>query len=723
MPLLAGFEVVQLGDGLAAAVCARLLADIGANVTCIDPDKSTPLAAYLNHDKTIVTDDRAARRGLSTANLIVCEGRPDDLCDQQRDADALRRVNRLAALVYISPFGQAGPKANDPASDLTLFFASGIARLLTGQVDDLAEAPIRPVGEQSAFIGGLAAACAGMHAALAAKPGAVIDVSIQEALSTLAMTELARAGLTGRTRTRKRLTDGNGATVTILPARDGYAAISPREERQWKSWLAVMGSPGWGGEPRFATKADRIANWDALHALMSAWSRQYDKQCIADAAQAAHVPSFTLREPAEQLKSPQLEHRNFYRPLDIGGRVVKAPGLPFGLQIAHSSRKVANRGDGAMPLSGVRVLDFSWVIAGPTATRYLAAMGAEVLKIEAPGRGDPGRASELHSVLGQAKRSVVLDLKKPEAVAVARALAAKSDVLVENFATGVMDRLGLGAEALQELNPDLLYASASGLGRTGPEAHAVAYGTLLQCYAGFAGLNRHPGIPPRVGLAWLDPMCGLMLAFIIAAGLWHRQRTGGVARIDFSMIEAMLWTMAEPLLATQLDAPPQPLGNHSSRYAPHGVYRCAGEDEWISVVARNDEEWRRLCAVVPALSPMAGFGFRGRAERRAAIDEALAAWLRPQAADVAATELLRAGIPAAALATSLDLVESNHLNDRGFWEAHSAGVLPGLPWRASFGRTSGPAPEFGADTDAVLREVLRLSSDEIAALRASGALG
>jgi crotonobetainyl-CoA:carnitine CoA-transferase CaiB-like acyl-CoA transferase len=511
--------------------------------------------------------------------------------------------------------------------------------------------------------------------------------------------------------------------VTILPARDGYAAISPREERQWKSWLAVMGSPGWGGEPRFATKADRIANWDALHALMSAWSRQYDKQCIADAAQAAHVPSFTLREPAEQLKSPQLEHRNFYRPLDIGGRVVKAPGLPFGLQIAHSSRKVANRGDGAMPLSGVRVLDFSWVIAGPTATRYLAAMGAEVLKIEAPGRGDPGRASELHSVLGQAKRSVVLDLKKPEAVAVARALAAKSDVLVENFATGVMDRLGLGAEALQELNPDLLYASASGLGRTGPEAHAVAYGTLLQCYAGFAGLNRHPGIPPRVGLAWLDPMCGLMLAFIIAAGLWHRQRTGGVARIDFSMIEAMLWTMAEPLLATQLDAPPQPLGNHSSRYAPHGVYRCAGEDEWISVVARNDEEWRRLCAVVPALSPMAGFGFRGRAERRAAIDEALAAWLRPQAADVAATELLRAGIPAAALATSLDLVESNHLNDRGFWEAHSAGVLPGLPWRASFGRTSGPAPEFGADTDAVLREVLRLSSDEIAALRASGALG
>ena len=170
----------------------------------------------------------------------------------------------------------------------------------------------------------------------------------------------------------------------------------------------------------------------------------------------------------------------------------------------------------------MRVLDFSWVIAGPTTTRYLAAMGADVIKVEAPGRGDPGRASELHTVLGQAKRGIVLDLKQPEAVDVARSLAERCDVLVENFATGVMDRLGLGAAALQQRNPELIYVSASGLGRTGPESHAVAYGTLLQCYAGFAGLNRHPDVPPRVGFAWLDPMCGLMLAFIVAAALWQR---------------------------------------------------------------------------------------------------------------------------------------------------------------------------------------------------------
>jgi crotonobetainyl-CoA:carnitine CoA-transferase CaiB-like acyl-CoA transferase len=384
---------------------------------------------------------------------------------------------------------------------------------------------------------------------------------------------------------------------------------------------------------------------------------------------------------------------------------------------------VAPGASGAMPLSGVRVLDFSWVIAGPTTTRYLAAMGAEVIKVEAPGRGDPGRASELHTVLGQAKRGIVLDLKKPEAVGVARALAARSDVLVENFATGVMDRLGLGAEALGTINPNLIYVSASGLGRTGPESQAVAYGTLLQCYAGFAGLNRHPDIPPRVGFAWLDPMCGMMLAFIVAAGIWQRRRTGSVARIDFSMIEAMLWTMAEPLLATQCDAPPRPQGNRSEQQVPHGAWHCAGDDDWISVAVGSDGEWQKMCTIVGALAPLAGLGLQERIARRGPIESALAAWLHPQTSQAAAAILLGAGIPAAPLASSVDLVASSHLRERGFWEAHDAGVLPGLPWRASFGRTSGPAPGLGTDTDAVLADVLGYSHDDIAALRKSGALG
>ena len=147
------------------------------------------------------------------------------------------------------------------------------------------------------------------------------------------MTELARAGLGNKSWERKRLGDGNGATVTILPASDGYAAISPREEKQWTSWLKAMGSPAWGTDPRFVSKANRVKNWDALHALMSQWSRQHDKQWIADTAQREHVPSFPLRDVSEHLDTPQMRHRRYYAPHDLAGKAVQVPGTPFGLSV------------------------------------------------------------------------------------------------------------------------------------------------------------------------------------------------------------------------------------------------------------------------------------------------------------------------------------------------------------------------------------------------------
>jgi crotonobetainyl-CoA:carnitine CoA-transferase CaiB-like acyl-CoA transferase len=218
-------------------------------------------------------------------------------------------------------------------------------------------------------------------------------------------------------------------------------------------------------------------------------------------------------------------------------------------------------------------------------------------------------------------------------------------------------------------------------------------------------------------------MCGLMLAFTAAAALWHRQREGGVARVDFSMIEAMLWAMAEPLVATQLGSAPKPMGNASTRHAPHGAWRCVGDDDWIGIAVRSDEEWRALCTLVPGLSGMAALDLGQRRDAGQAIDAALTAWADARSASVAAEALLKAGIPAAALARHADLVQSPHLAARAFWDKHGAGVLPGLPWRASFGRTIGPAPDLGADADQVLATVLGLSPDRIVELRKSGALG
>jgi crotonobetainyl-CoA:carnitine CoA-transferase CaiB-like acyl-CoA transferase len=727
MSLLAGLTVLQVGAGLAAAVCGRDFADLGATVRCLAADRSTPLAAYLNHgkdDKGTTIDAEVLRRLAADADIVVCEGAPAALKAGGIEPSTLRTLSPEAVIIAISPFGQTGPRADEPATDLTLVCASGIGRMLTGQVDDIAEPPIRPIGSQSAFIGGVAAACAGVHGVLSEKRDVVVDISIQETLATLAITELTRASLHRRVWSRKRVADGNGATVTILPAKDGFVAISPREDHQWAAWLGVMGSPDWGAEPRFARKRDRVENWDALHELMSNWSRQHDKQWIADAAQAARVPSFPLRELAEQFGSAQLAHRNFYREFNWDGRTLRAPGPAYGISRSEPDYvEKAKAATGPLPLSGIRVLDFSWVIAGPTTTRYLAAMGAEVIKVEAPGRGDPGRASELHTVLGQAKKAVVLNLKDKAAMEIARSLAARSDIVIENFGTGIMERFGLGAEDLRRENPELLYISASGLGRTGPEAKAVAYGTLLQCYAGFAGLNRHPDVPPRVGMAWLDPMCGLKLALAAAAGIWRRRRTGKGVRIDFSMIEAMLWTMAEPILDAQRGVAPAPRGNASDDFAPHGVYPAAGEDSWVGIAVTSDAEWRTLCTLVPALSDLKSANLAERRSRGDEIDRLLAEWTGAQAGDAVAATLTGAGIPAAAVALMLDLVDCDHLRARGFWDRDEAETLPGLPWRSSFGRQTGPAPALGADTDAVLRDVLGMTAEEVVSLRAAGALG
>ncbi len=713
-PLLAGFRLAQLGPGLAAAVCGRLFADCGADVVTAGAAADTALAAYLNHGKPAMPLAEA----VAGADMVVAEGSPQTLAATGFAADALRRLNPDAALVLISPFGQTGPRAEEPATDLTLMAASGIMRMLTGQVDDLSEPPVRATGRQSAFIGGLAAACAGLHAALGQTPGAVVDVSLQEALATLAMTELARAGQTGRSWQRQRVADGNGATVCILPASDGYAAISPREEKQWQAWLKAMGSPEWGADPRFARKADRIANWDALHALMSEWSRQHLKQSIADTAQAAHVPSFPLRDLAEQFASPQLAERDFWR--TVNG--LKCPSLPVHLAHATAGPKPLPQ-HGPLPLSGLRVLDFSWVIAGPTATRHMAALGAEVIKVEAPGPGDPGRGSELHTVLGQAKKAIVLDLKRPQGVEIARRLAAECDVVIENFATGVMDRLGLGAAGLQALNPDLTYISASGLGRTGPEAKAVAYGTLLQCYSGFAGLNRHPERPPRVGFAWLDPMCGLLLPFLAAASLWRRAHQGGGTRVDLSMVEALLWTLAEPVLAAQTEGSAKPRGNGDPAMSPHGVYPCQGKDAWVALAVRTDSEWQAFCRLVPGLANSAAHSLVERQAKAERIDAAITAWSGAQAAEQVTASLTAAGIAAASAASSADLVACNHLNARGFWEASSPGILPALPWQASFGRANGRAPALGEHTDDILAKILAIAADDCTRLRTAGIIG
>jgi crotonobetainyl-CoA:carnitine CoA-transferase CaiB-like acyl-CoA transferase len=189
------------------------------------------------------------------------------------------------------------------------------------------------------------------------------------------------------------------------------------------------------------------------------------------------------------------------------------------------------------------------------------------------------------------------------------------------------------------------------------------------------------------------------------------------------MIEAMLWTLAQPLIAAQIDAPPQPQGDGSSDYSPHGAWACRGDDEWISIAVTSESQWLALCHLITGLSALSRHDFKTRQRSAPLIREVLAQWASVRTSLEAQELLLRAGVPAAALATSKNLADSEHLKARGFWEQSGAGNLPGMPWRSSLERVQGQAPALGEHTESVLSSVLGLTPQAIKHGREQGAFG
>jgi crotonobetainyl-CoA:carnitine CoA-transferase CaiB-like acyl-CoA transferase len=701
--MLDHLRVLVVGSDPAAAVAGRLFADAGATLEVVNGDPDASWWAGDSGRITILSGDRTSREVLAhclTCEVVLIGGRPADLEAAGLAADQIVPEPPKRVFVYLTPFGLTGPHRDDAATDLTLFCASGLARLLTAPVDDLAEPPTRAAGHQSDVIAGLAAGAAAIHAALRlyrTGMGALIDVSKHEALAGMAIRELAQVGLGASGTPRLRQGDGGGTTVTLLPASDGFVAISPREDHQWRAWLDVMDRPAWRDDPRFASKAERMQHWDSLYPLLCDWSRTRTKLAIADAAQAARVPSFPLNAIDSLLPTPQLRQRRFLRAARIDGRDVLVPGPPYTVKPAapaHGPHRSEPEPDGArLPLTGYRVLDFSWIIAGPTCTRYLAALGADVIKVEAPDRPDPGRTSELHTVLGEGKAAIGLNLKVPEALPIAEALVRRSDIVIENFATGVLERLGLGYDRMLELNPALVIVSASGLGRTGPEDQ-----------------------PVRVGMAWLDPMCGLLLTFLAAAGLLARARTGVGALLDVSMVEAMLWTMLEPLIQAQVAGEAPTRRGNDGPGIVHGVYPARDEDGWVGVVVPN-ADLTALQRAEPWLAVDSG-----ASPDPARLKEAIAAWIAERPAPEGEATLRALGIAAASAARASDLLRSPHLRARGFWRTVPEGELPGLPWRWDVHSDPTPAPDLGQDTDAVLERVLGVTADTAQRLRALHAI-
>jgi crotonobetainyl-CoA:carnitine CoA-transferase CaiB-like acyl-CoA transferase len=400
------------------------------------------------------------------------------------------------------------------------------------------------------------------------------------------------------------------------------------------------------------------------------------------------------------------------------------------------------------PLAGIRVADFTWVWAGPHCTLQLAHLGADVIRVETatrpcvtrllppyPRNVKPGpNRSGYFNQYNQGKRSIALDLKRPEALAVARRLCAASDVVVENFAAGVMERMGLGYEVLRAQRPDLIMIALSGYGATGPDRDKVSYGPAQVPLSGFSSVTGYRDFPPmHVGVSYGDPTAGLHGAVAVLAALLHRARTGAGQYVDLSQWETTMAVLPEAIAAWTLNGvqPPRD-GNRDPHMAPHGVFRAAGEDRWVAVAVEDDAAWGRLATLLghPELAADPRYAtIDGRKAHEDELEALLGAWTSQRTPAEATGALQAAGIAAFPAATNRDIAEDPHLAARGFFvelEHPEVGVRRhlGVPWRmsASDCRVRRPAPCLGADTDAVLREVCGYTADEIARLRAAQVL-
>jgi crotonobetainyl-CoA:carnitine CoA-transferase CaiB-like acyl-CoA transferase len=395
----------------------------------------------------------------------------------------------------------------------------------------------------------------------------------------------------------------------------------------------------------------------------------------------------------------------------------------------------------------VRVADFTWVWAGPFCTLQLAHLGAEVIRVETATRPcvtrllppfaefEPGlNRSGYFNQFNQGKKSITLDLKRPEAIAIAKRLCAASDVVVENFAAGVMDRMGLGYEVLRRVRPDVVMIALSGYGVSGPDHDKVSYGPAQVPLSGLSSLTGYRGFPPmHVGISYGDPTAGLHGAVAVLAALLHRARTGEGQFIDLSQWETSMVVLPEGITAWTMNGEQLPRdGNRDPGMAPHGVFRAAGEERWVAIAVEDDLAWSRLAAVMGRPELATDPNWATLAARKAdedALEALVGAWTVERPAEEITALLQAAGVAAATVASNRDLADDPHLNARGFFVElphPEVGIRKhaGVPWRmsASDCRVRTPAPCLGADTDEVLRDVCGCSPAEIAALRDAGAL-
>ena len=390
------------------------------------------------------------------------------------------------------------------------------------------------------------------------------------------------------------------------------------------------------------------------------------------------------------------------------------------------------------PLSGVRVLDLTRVLAGPFCSMILGDMGAEVIKVEEPGKGDDtrswppflgGEATYFLSV-NRSKQSLTLNLKAPEGRAILQRLVRKSDVLLENFRTGTMERLGLGYKSLARLNSKLVYCAISGFGESGPEASRAGYDLVVQAESGIMDITGFEDGPPvKVGTSIADLVAGMSAAHGVTLALLARHRTRRGQKVEISMQDAMAALLTyQAGIYFGTGAKPGRRGNAHPSIVPYEVFKAA--DAYLTLGVANNSLWERCCAAMerPELAKDPRYATEAaRVQNRDALVPLLNELLGARPADEWLKRFEAAGVPAGRIRTVAEVCESAHLQARAMIVTlphPKAGPLRvlGVPVRlhATPGKAATPPPLLGQHTERVLRAVLGMPRAEVARLRATG---
>lgn len=744
--LLEGVTVLELSTRGSGAYCGHLLALMGADVQRVDfplamdcpEDLAADLEWSINGLKTTVPDRSAhLEESMRRADLVIVDSAHDDAFDglwTARTHELLELIAGSRPVVDLSVL-----RCADGAQAATAFVASALGGMSWG-IGHRGREPLALPFDLPDYFAGAEGAAAACLALLVSESGDADpqnwDVSTTDVMATF----VGQISSNFLPYERPWCRDGARATMSggfypaaMFPTSDGHITLVSRTDREWAAMRAAMGDPEWSRQPEVqdARLAARF-HADRLDHHLSAWTQQHTSAEVARIGAELKFPSALILRPAEVLELDQFEHHGFLRPDRSGRRSV--PGAPWRVTEIDAESPVSSGAEGPRPkrdrpLEGLKVLDLSWVWSGPMTTAALADLGADVIKVEWRDRADPSRlrgpairggaaveapdleASPYFTQMNRGKRSVAINMADPAGADLIRRLADRADVVVENMRPGALDRKGLGYADLAARNPGLVMLSMSMMGQTGPMSGIGGYAPVM---SGLAGLDSLIGYDADDLIGTFNPALGdpsgadHSLAVLFGA-LVRRQRTGRGAWLDVSQIECLVSTMRVPLaVAARGRQVPVPVNGHC-RFDPHGTFRALGDDEWVAVVARTDDERKRLAAIVG---------------RGSDLTERLAQWIGEQDAERAAAQLRRAGIPAGRVARCEDLTASAWAAARSLLETYvhpylgPVDLFP-ISWKlgdASFSART-VSPELGQHTASVLMQELGLDEAEINALR------